>query len=284
MNEIQKIGVIIPTYRRASALIECIQSVKIATALKFDVIVVNDGGDIAVSDALKQNFAGCIELTSDHDLWWTKAVNLGLAYLLNNGYTAAILLNDDVTVNPSFVDSMASIHHRSPDAIIVSKVIDQNGVLWSLGGYVSWPFHGERHFLLPQSPSGSNHEITWSPGMGTLIPLVAVEKLGFLDERAMPQYLSDTDFGLRASKKGWKIILNQDCVVQNNTKSTGGVADITHFNFRDLYFIFFDLRSPDYLKARFTFIYRHAPFGLRTISFVIRVANIFAYFIKRFIK
>ena len=278
----QRIGIIIPTYRRASALNKCIQSVISGSELKCTIVVVNDGSDTKVSDLLCLNYPDCIELTSNEDLWWTKSVNIGLEYLLKNGFSAAILLNDDVTVIPGFVDRMLRSHRQYPKSIVISKVVDQDGMVWSQGGYASWPFHGERHFLSHPLPSNLRREITWSPGMGTLIPLAVVEKVGFLEERFMPQYLSDADFGLRATRSGCKMDLNQECVVRNDTRTTGGVSEKSRLNFSDLHFILFNVRSPDYLKARFVFIYRHAPFGLRTISFVIRLAKIFIYFIKRF--
>lgn len=278
-----RIGIIIPTYRRGEALIKCVQSVRTGSVLAFDVVVINDGGDPAVTDMLRQHCPNVIEITSSCDLWWTKSVNLGLEYLLARGYSAAILLNDDVTVAPGFVGSMAMTHRRNPEAIIISRIIDQHDKIWALGGYTSWPFQGEMHLRTAPTPSGSPHKITWSPGMGTLIPLLVAESVGLLDERAMPQYLSDADFGLRATRSGWKIILNQGCVVRNDTRTTGGDSGKRRLHLRDLYFVFFDRRSADYLRARITFIYRHAPFGLRTISLFIRIAKVLLYFLKRIV-
>jgi GT2 family glycosyltransferase len=278
-----KIGIVIPTYRRGEALIQCIQSARTGSVLAFDVVVINDGGDPAVSDLLRQHCPNVIEITSTCNLWWTKSVNLGLEYLIAHGYSAAILLNDDVTVAPGFVDNMVMTHRQNPEAIIISKIVDQHDQIWALGGYTSWPFVGESLLFTSPSPSATSYKITWSPGMGTLIPLLVVESIGLLDDRAMPQYLSDADFGLRATRSGWKIILNQDCVVRNDTRTTGGVSGKRRLHLRDLYFNFFDRRSADYLRARVTFIYRHAPFGLRTVSVFIRIAKVLLYFIKRIV-
>jgi GT2 family glycosyltransferase len=220
-------------------------------------------------------------ITSNQDLWWTKSVNLGLKYLKSEGYNAAILLNDDVTVSDGFIDSMINMHIIKQDTIVISKIIDLDGKPWSMGGYVSWPFYGERHYISHQTSGSLKSEISWAPGMGTLIPLSVVEQIGYLNEREMPQYLSDADYGLRATKNGWKFFLNDECYIRNDTSSTGGVDGRQKIGLKELYFMLFNLRSPDYLRARFRFIYKHAPLGLRTISFVIRYTKLFIYFIKR---
>jgi GT2 family glycosyltransferase len=277
----RKIGIIIPTYKRAYALVQCIESLRADCTTAFDIVVVNDCGDPETTSKLRQQQPGCIELVSTRDLWWTKAVNQGLAYLMDGEYSAAVLLNDDVTVSPGFLDTIARAHCQSPSSIIVSKIVDECGQIWALGGYVSWPFKGERHITPTPGRRDGTHDIRWSPGMGTLIPLETVAKIGLLDDRNLPQYLSDADFGLRATRAGVRMLLNDQCVVHNNTQTTGGLDKKRRATLRDLHFLLFDRRSADYLTARATFIYRHAPFGLRTVSFAIRLMKIAVYFVRR---
>jgi GT2 family glycosyltransferase len=277
----RKIGVVIPTYKRPDPLIQCIQSLRVRCTTDFDIIVINDGGDPDTTSKLRQLQPNCIELVSPRDLWWTKAVNEGLSFLMGREYSAAILLNDDVTVSPGFVDTIARAHQQEPGSIIVSKIVDEQGRIWAMGGYVSWPFIGERHITSIAGRRKGSHLIRWSPGMGTLIPLHAVARIGLLDDRNLPQYLSDADFGLRATRAGLRMILNEQCVVHNNTRTTGGLDAKRSPRLSDLQFVLFDRRSADYLKARATFIYRHAPFGLRTISFAIRLAKVAVYLVQR---
>jgi GT2 family glycosyltransferase len=272
-----KVGVVIPTYKRALELDQCIKSLKKNTLNNFTIVVVNDCSDEEVSRVLHVNHPECIEITSTTDLWWTKSINVGLRYLVDNKFDAAILLNDDVTVESGFIDSMMAFFLEHQDNILISKIVDQDNRVWSIGGDVSWPFYGERHI----SPECQENSISWSPGMGTLIPLKVVNQIGYLDEKAMPQYLSDTDFGLRATRNGWVILLNKSSVVRNNTLSTGGILGEKKLTFKDFRFILFNLRSPDYIKARFIFIFRHAPVGLKTISFITRQLKLVIYFVKR---
>lgn len=279
-----KVGVVIPTFRRGKELIRCIQTLTGQSQAKFDIVVINDGGDEDVTALLRENCPWCIEITSSFDLWWTKSINFGLEYLLKNDYSAAIILNDDVTLSPAFVEKMIERYQKEEDStLLISKVLDNDGNVWSLGGFVSWPLHGPMHLLVEASSINSARKITWSPGMGTLIPMKAIREIGFLDDQAFPQYFSDTDFGLRAINKGWKIVLNQECAVYNNISSTGGVSGVRRLKLHDLHFMLFDLRSADNLRARTTFTYRHAPFGLRTISLVIRLSKVLAFFVKRII-
>lgn len=273
-----KIGILIPTYRRSKELETCIESIKTNTNNNYSIVVINDGSDAGVSNLLQYKHPDVIEIKSTSDLWWTQSINTGIHYLVENEFNATIILNDDVTVGSEFIDSIIECNKENPESIIVSKIVDQKGDLWAMGGFTSWPFVGERHI----NSKNQNKKITWSPGMGTFIPIDIIKKIGYLDDKSMPQYLSDADFGLRAIRAGIEIIANESGVVHNNTFTTGGILNKTQLGFMDLKFLLFDFRSPDYLKARSVFIFRHAPFGLRSISLTFRLLKIFIFLIRRF--
>jgi GT2 family glycosyltransferase len=223
-------------------------------------------------------------LVSKSDLWWTASINAGLRYLLEHEYDASVLMNDDVTVDCGYMDTLAMAHRQFPDSVIASKIVDENGAVWAVGGDVSWPYRGERHITAMTSSESSSQRVLWSPGMGTLIPTEILTKIGLLDEKNFPQYLSDADYGLRVTKAGYRILVSENSIVRNNTQTTGGVSIKTRMKLEDVRFILFDYRSADYLKARAAFIYRHAPRGLRTISLVTRLAKIAAFSLKRMVR
>lgn len=279
-----KLGVVIPTHSRPHSLLKCIESLRASAKADYELIIVNDGGDPITSTLLRTAGTNCVELISKSDLWWTASINLGLRYLLERGYNAAVLMNDDVTVDCGFLDTLEMAHRQFPDSVIVSKILDENGAVWALGGDVSWPFRGERHITAMTSSESSGQRVLWSPGMGTLIPTQILTTIGLLDERNFPQYLSDADYGLRVTNAGYRILVSDNSIIRNNTQTTGGVSSKTRMKLEDLRFILFDYRSADYLKARAAFIYRHAPRGLRTISLVTRLAKIAAFSLKRMIR
>jgi GT2 family glycosyltransferase len=272
-----KVGVVIPTFKRPQELRRCIESLKNHSVTEFSIVVINDSSDIKVSKVI-QSFPYAIEIASKTDLWWTKSVNLGLKYFLDKNFDAVIILNDDVILEKDYIDNMINFFARNRNSIVVSKVINQAGKVWSIGGDVSWPFIGEYHIPFDDR---SLHQIKWAPGMGTLIPIEVLKKVGFFDEFSMPQYLSDADYGLRATRKGVRLILNESSVVRNNTNLTGGLQSKNKLSLNDLKFIFFDFRSPDYIKARTVFIFRYAPLGLKLLSLLIRILKIIFYFAKR---
>lgn len=280
----QKIGVVIPTYKRANELRKCIKSVREGAIKDFDIIVINDSCCKKVSKIITENPTNCVEIKSLNDLWWTKSINLGLKYLIEKSYDVAILLNDDVTVSDQFIDNIVDFYVANQNHIVVSKIVDENGNVWAIGGTTNWPFKGPIHNLNSMHVKKNNKKITWSPGMGTLIPIKALLEIGLFDEEAFPQYLSDADFGLRATRKGWNIIVDETSIIMNDTKSTGGMGQKDKMVLRDIYLIFFSMSSADYLPARLKFTFRHAPFGLRLISAISRMVKIFGFIFKRILR
>ena len=64
-------------------------------------------------------------------------------------------------------------------------------------------------------------ECDWLPGMGTVTHKSVYEKIGMLDEIRFPQYHGDSDFTLRAKKRGYKIIVYPDLKIYNDNRNTG---------------------------------------------------------------
>ncbi|NJO67967.1 MAG: hypothetical protein HC830_00630 [Bacteroidetes bacterium] len=69
--------------------------------------------------------------------------------------------------------------------------------------------------------SGKKMELNWLPGMGTLIHETVVQKAGYWDNINFPQYHGDSEFTFRAYLNGFKIEVDPDLVIWNDTTHTG---------------------------------------------------------------
>jgi GT2 family glycosyltransferase len=93
------------------------------------------------------------------------------------------------------------------------------------------------------------------PGNGVLIPRSVFEKVGFYDERHMPQYHADSDLVLRTKSAGYQPVIALRAVLYNHMLEKPLVT--TRWS------LVFSKKSDRYWKPLWATLRRHGPFGRR---------------------
>lgn len=142
--------------------------------------------------------------------------------------------------------------------IVGSKIYTQNppNQIWAFGAVFN-PWNGEKYMIgFEQDDSEefeSTREVDWLPGMGRLVPVSAIKKIGYWDEVNFPQYHGDSDFTYRAKTKGYKILVYSQLKLWNDTLNTG----LNHEGkFSKLLRLLKDTRSNYHLRRNMLFVRR----------------------------
>ncbi len=285
-----KIAVIIPTHNRVEMLCRCITSVLESGYDALTIYVVDDGSTDGTSGMLSVNFPQVHIIHGDGSLWWSGSVNAGIIEALLADIDYILLLNDDVVIDTKAISSLVQCARDNPKSIIGSMVYDKSNpaIIWSAGVGLRWPWPGE--FTIGQGENDNGQydgvrSVASMPGMGTFISRKIVGKIGFFDEKYMPQYLADIDFPLRAKKAGFSALVTSDSKVYNSLETTGGVdMDCRNHTWQEAVSIFTNYKSPEYAPARFTFICRHCPLIWIFPAILIRYTRILFFIVKRLIR
>ena len=288
MNKLlPQVTIIIPCHNGWAYTKECLRSVYNSNYKNYNVIVVNDGSTDETSPSLKEYFPKVDELLGDGNLWWSGSMNLGFKFAVKNYSDYVLVLNNDVIIEPNTIDNLIYTAITSPNSIVGCLIynLQKPTQIWSAGGIMKWPWPGEIQLGMSEYDNKQYkgiRSVDWTPGMGTLINTSILSELKFYDSKNMPQYLSDVDFCLRAKKKGYSVLINSDCILYNNVDHTGGITN-TNFklNFKLIQEIFTSLRSPDFYKARATFILRHCNWYLLFFALFIRYTRLLIFIVKR---
>jgi GT2 family glycosyltransferase len=102
------------------------------------------------------------------------------------------------------------------------------------------------------------YEVDWLPGMGTIIPKSAVERIGYWDNVRFPQYHGDSDFTYRAKINGFRLFVNPSLRIFNSVGNTG----IEHEgSLKGLLHLLTDIRSKSNIEKNFRFyrLYAASP-------------------------
>jgi GT2 family glycosyltransferase len=263
-----RLAVIIPTHNRwleTNATLSSIQQSEYSNSM---IVLIEDGCKDGTIENCRKEYPDVHMLHGDGALWWSGAINKGLAYVLERGADAVIWLNDDNRVEPRTITRMVESFKRMGDrSIICARTKStENGLDEWVGEPPRW--HPEFGKWNPQDLSALDVPVFHPPGgRGVLIPTQCFREIGFVDQRSFPHYWADHDFHYRAMKAGYKYYLATEAVVWNvpNAKREGSPED---FSVRWAWRFLFSRRSPMNMLTLRRLLKRHVtPQTYRAIYF-----------------
>ena len=216
--------IVIPVFNRKEFTRECLLSLRAQTDTTFRTIVVDDGSTDGTAQMLAGEFPEVEVVTGDGNLFWTAAVNRGITRALALGATRVLTLNNDVVVDPRFVEQMLRDAGRHPNAVLGALELDAaTGEPIYGGERLSFRTNTRRDLLaeLPADRRHGLHEVTYLPGRGLLIPKAVIDKVGLFDEKRLPHYLADFDYTSVARRAGFPNYCNYDARLSTYPEESG---------------------------------------------------------------
>ncbi len=279
------VWVVIPTFNRCRVLLECLQSLLHQSYRRQKIVVVDDGSSDGTLETIKRHFPTIVLLSGDGSRWWSGSMNIGLGHVMAQAAPDDFVLsfNDDVLLGAEFLarlvaDASAVAQPCLMTACAASST-DPSRIVFC-GTRIDWRRGVWKGFPPPAAPEETPRESDSLPGRGTLIPVAAVSRVGFYDDRRFPQYFGDEDFSLRAKAAGFALFVSNNATLLSHVEMTGtGRHNQTLASFVSS---LFSVRSPNQLSRRWRFIWRHCPVPFRlTFSLLDTVKIVTAFHRKR---
>lgn len=200
----EKITVIIPNYNGKHFMEACLSSLEKQTYHAYKILVVDNASSDGSIEFMKKNYPDIELIALDQNYGFSKAVNVGI---LHSTTPYVLLLNNDTTVDPHFLEEMVTAIRTSPRNFSVSSkmiqmyhpdLIDSAGDFYTILG---WGFgRGKDH----SAQKYNTPDETFTACAGAAIYRRKVfDKIGLFDENHFA-YLEDIDIGYRARIYGYK--------------------------------------------------------------------------------
>ena len=208
-NRMVKIAVILTVYNRRNTTLEGLRSIhKIISTFGnnyvFTIYMTDDGCTDGTGEAVAMEFPDVIITKGDGNLFWAGGMNKSWkAANHHDKYDYFIWFNDDALLLDNAFNLLFEPIYRLGSRVIVSGAFKD-----SLGN-VSYGGRDKRKKLI--SPNGTSQPIFYMNGNLTLIPAAVVQEIGYLDIQFL-HLGGDWDYGLRAQKRGIKVVLTSDYV------------------------------------------------------------------------
>lgn len=198
----------------AADTLVCLDSLAALTYPSFNVVVV-DNGSTDDSLARLRTYAAPYPLTlleTGNNLGYAGGNNVGTRHALEHGADFVLILNNDTTVAPDFLERLVESAQRNPDAGVFSARImyfDEPERVWFDGARwnpsslrLEWPGQGaEEHTL-----DTIDHDTDYACGAALFFRSEVARQIGLLDESFFLVW-EEVDWGFRARKAGWRNIV-----------------------------------------------------------------------------
>jgi GT2 family glycosyltransferase len=192
------------------------------------VVVVDNASTDGGPEAVAAAFPSVRLLRLPENRGFAGGVDAGLAVALEDGAAHVLLLNNDATVEPGFLEPLVEAASGTGVGAACAQILDAaRGTIWYAGApYDARRGHQGRHTGFgssPLPPETAPYETDRACGGAMLIPRPALEQLGPLDEELFA-YAEDVEWSLRARAAGLRIVVVPASVVHHRVSASSGGA------------------------------------------------------------
>lgn len=221
-GECPEVAIIILNWNNYEDTAECLESVREIDYPNYETIVVDNGSIDGSGQRLKEEFEWCKFIFNEENLGFAGGVNSALDSLCDE-YDYFLLLNNDVVIEPDTLRLLLQAADSGPDVGIVGpKILYHDSDLIQSAGreYKSFVnIHEGKH----ESEINGITEVGGIIGACMLINAKMMNQIGTLDEDFFFQG-EDREYCLRATAKGWKIVLQADSIVSHKHHSSSSIG------------------------------------------------------------
>jgi len=221
------------------------------------VLVIDNGSQAGSVDEIRAACPGAPILENRSNLGYAGGNNAGLRWALEQGAEFALILNNDLTIDPPALRRLIDVAHAHPEAAILGPRVYRHNEpqqLFYSGWRIDW-----RRWLFhrvdpetpppPPDPATPPHEadavdVDWVQGCALLVRSEFLREQGFFDER-YHLYCEDADLCVRAQRSGWRTVEVPGALVWHKGYGSSGRQA--------------PLKTYYGLRNRLLFIAEHAP-------------------------
>jgi len=158
------------------------------------------------------------------NLYFTKAINLGIKKFLNKNHIYLMILNQDAYVRENCIIEMVEVMNQHPTCGICTPVsFNAAGKCNWFGGLDAYPV-GKHRNITDEFKSAKSIETLWANGACMLLRLEMIQEIGMFDEN-MRFLFSDSDYSFTARSRGWQVRLATNAFIDHSLSGSAAQSN-----------------------------------------------------------
>lgn len=225
---ILNVALVVLTWNNAEDTLRCLASLERLTYPHHQIIVIDNGSTDDSVPQIRAAYPGVQLIETGANLGYAGGNNVGIRYALENGAEFICILNNDIIVEPGFLEPLLAALRDDPAIGVVTPLIaglDTPEIVWALGSSVNrrtaavTRLHaGERVSEWRGRPPLA---VDVASGAAMLVKQEVFDKVGLMDEDFF-LYYEETDWCLQVQCAGYKIMAVPDSVVLHKVSAALG--------------------------------------------------------------
>ena len=230
MRAAPHVVIIVLNWNRKEDTLATIESLAEVTYPNFETVVVDNGSSDDSVAAVRTRFPELEVIETGENLGFAQGNNVGLRHARQRGADYALLLNNDVTVAPDFLNHLLKVIDADPSIGVVGPTIyyfDLPDTIWSAGGRIDWTSGKSFMLGIDERPGDDEYitrEVDFVSGCALLARISALEKAGDLDARFF-MYYEETEWCVRIRRAGYRILHVPQAKIWHKIQPSDGRAD-----------------------------------------------------------
>ena len=228
-EKMNKIYILLPVHNRrdlTEAFINCLTA---QTYRNHHLILIDDGSTDGTAELVQERIPSATILKGQGNWWWAGGLQRGIDWLHKASIEdrdIVLMINDDVTFDPYFLEKGAELLSQHPQTLIHSFAIgNKTGRIDNAGVKADLK-------KLKFEDTTSDEETNCLATMGLFMRFEDLKQIGGFYPQLLPHYLSDYEFTIRARRKGLQLLASPELKILLNEDSTGmGISDIIRLPF-----------------------------------------------------
>lgn len=216
----QPLAIVIINWNSYEVTKHTLQSLAKTSYQQYDIIVVDNCSTDNSAEKLKTEFSTIIFIQSQENKGFAGGNNIGLKYVLENGYEYVLMLNSDVEVEPDFLEPLIKKLESSNHIGAVQPLIyfyHDHELVWNAGskynallGKATTPQYNKKD--IGQTLRNKQKSIDWISGCAFMVKTEVLKKVGLL-QAAYFMYYEDVDLSFRIKEAGYTLSYEPSSVI-----------------------------------------------------------------------
>ncbi len=230
------VSIIVVNYLEPDLTIKCVESIKNNNHDNFEIIIIDNGSTENTNRILQKVLDGKTKLVNCRkNLGFSEGANLGFKHALQGNAKYIMVINNDTTVDKSFIQPLIdTIKSDSYTAAVAPKIYYQKtpNIIWAAGGEINRITSKAKNRGLGQKDIGQYDLVAnqdYLTGCCILFDRDKLIEIGGFNGKYFA-YIEDVEWSARARKKGYKLKYVPNSVIWHEAGATIQKTNICNDN------------------------------------------------------
>ncbi|PJE81436.1 hypothetical protein COU58_02455 [Candidatus Pacearchaeota archaeon CG10_big_fil_rev_8_21_14_0_10_32_42] len=224
-----KVSIVFVNWDGKKDTFELLNSLKKISYPNYDVIIVDNGSSESIEEEFNTKYGRYATLIlNKKNLGLAEGTNIGIREALKRKSKYILTMNNDMHVDKKFLTILVEKMEKNKEVAVAGPKIyysNPSNMIWSAGcDYHLWGFKSRHQNEIDQRQADKKEFVD---GIDCVLMMRSkiLEKIGLLDKDffIMDEF---TEWCLRASKRGWKLLFVPDSKVWHKVSSNLGKSEI----------------------------------------------------------